>query len=425
MAFRAAHAQWGAVFAHLPDLGCGQAWGALWKVRPPAPLTCDECGHPMYAKVSRNGLRFFAHAPGAPNCALALETLAHHMLKLELANAARDAGAHAEMEARGPDGTWRADVLASDPAGSWRIALEAQLAPITAADITARTDRMRADGVTSIWFSDRQRPPWLGVVPSVRLARPDDGGGLVVAEGLVKFDGSWASVPASLVQFLGWVFTDRIVPHRRRHSLDGPAVIWTAPDYIRAEAEDFAELERQVERDRLIRAANERRSRDRAWQERQFRQVVHALQTGDRFPAGTWGATWTRELWPLRHDLPAVRAIWAAAIEASGGQMPGVTALWRARQEYEQRPGERQRREAERERERDERRTRRIKLTQDSLVRTGQIPEPERAQDPPASGSMVSGSLREWRLAREAERAAEAAARERKAARRQQAPDVQ
>lgn len=124
MAFRAVHAQWGAIFAHLPDLGCGQAWEAVWKVRPSAPLTCDECHHPMHGKVSRNGLRFFAHAPHAPDCALALEGLAHHMLKLELANAARDAGAHAELEVRGPDGAWRADVLASDPGGSWQWALE-------------------------------------------------------------------------------------------------------------------------------------------------------------------------------------------------------------------------------------------------------------------------------------------------------------
>jgi competence CoiA-like predicted nuclease len=104
----------------------------------------------MYAKVSRNGLRFFAHAPGASNCVLALETLAHHLLKLELANAALDAGAQAELEVRGPDGAWRADVLASDQGGTWQMALEAQLSPITVADIIARTERMRADGVTSI-----------------------------------------------------------------------------------------------------------------------------------------------------------------------------------------------------------------------------------------------------------------------------------
>ena len=51
------------------------------------------------------------------------------------------------MEVRGPDGAWRADVLASDPGGAWRMALEAQLSPITANDITARTEGMRADDV--------------------------------------------------------------------------------------------------------------------------------------------------------------------------------------------------------------------------------------------------------------------------------------
>ena len=142
----------------------------------------------MYAKTSRLGFRFFAHAPGAPTCALALETLAHHMLKLELSNAARDAGSHAEIEVRSPDGTWRADVMPSDHSRAWRMALEAQLSHITDADITDRTERMRADGVPSIWFSDRPRPPWLGVVPSARLARPDDSQHLVIAEGLVKFD---------------------------------------------------------------------------------------------------------------------------------------------------------------------------------------------------------------------------------------------
>ena len=131
----------------------------MWKVRPPVPLACDECGHRMYAKVSHQGLRFFAHAPHAPTCALALETLAHHLLKLELANAARTAGVHAEMEVRGPDGYWRADVMASDPGGSWRWALEAQLAPITDNDIIDRLGRMDADGVPSIWFSDRPKPP--------------------------------------------------------------------------------------------------------------------------------------------------------------------------------------------------------------------------------------------------------------------------
>lgn len=266
MAFRAVHAQWGAIFAHLPDLGCGQAWEAVWKVRPTL-LTCDECHHPMHAKTSRLGFRFFAHAPGAPKCALALETLAHHLLKLELSNAARDAGAHAEMEVRSPDGTWRADVMASDHGGAWRMALEAQLSPITAADITDRTERMRADGVASIWFSDRPRPPWLGVVPSVRLARPGDGQHLVIAEGLVKFDRDWEAVPATLVKFLRWAFARRIVAHRPRVSLDGPAFVWTAPRYIQAEAEYLTELQREIERERRIQEA--RTARTAAWLRKQ------------------------------------------------------------------------------------------------------------------------------------------------------------
>lgn len=97
MPFRAVHREWGTIFAHLDDLGCGQRWESVWRARPLPPIGCDECGHPMHAKVSRNGLRFFAHARGAPDCALAGESIAHHLLKLELASAAEAAGAHAEM----------------------------------------------------------------------------------------------------------------------------------------------------------------------------------------------------------------------------------------------------------------------------------------------------------------------------------------
>ncbi|WP_330481423.1 competence protein CoiA family protein [Streptomyces sp. NBC_00724] len=251
MAFRAVHADWGTVFAHLPDLGCGQTWEAVWKVRPPAPIVCAECRHPMHAKTSYSGLRFFAHAPHAPDCEIARqgESEAHHLLKLELASAARDAGAHAELEVRAPDGSWRADVLATDPAGTWRMALEAQLSPITAADIGARTERMLEHGVTSCWFSDRPRPPWLGTVPSLRLATADTG--VVVAEGLVKFDqGGWASAPqVPVVDFLRWVFTDKVVPHVPRSGLFYPqrqlAQVWTAPRYISTEDAYLVEEERR------------------------------------------------------------------------------------------------------------------------------------------------------------------------------------
>ncbi|KIZ17586.1 hypothetical protein [Streptomyces natalensis] len=71
--------------------------------------------------------------------------MAHHLLKLELTAAVRDAGAHAELEVRGPEGVWRADVLASDAAGAWKMALEAPLLPITLDDIAARTEVLHGD----------------------------------------------------------------------------------------------------------------------------------------------------------------------------------------------------------------------------------------------------------------------------------------
>ncbi|MGW9029332.1 hypothetical protein ACWGQ5_35450 [Streptomyces sp. NPDC055722] len=86
MAFRAVHEQWGTIFAHLPDLGCRRGWEDVHRVRPLAPLVCDECQHPMHAKVSPAGMRFFAHAPGAPDCASAGESLPHHLLKLEFSD---------------------------------------------------------------------------------------------------------------------------------------------------------------------------------------------------------------------------------------------------------------------------------------------------------------------------------------------------
>ncbi|MFE3502975.1 competence protein CoiA [Kitasatospora sp. NPDC059160] len=277
MAFRAVHAQWGTVFSHLPDLGCARSWEQVWKTRPPEPLTCDECSHPMHAKTSRTGLRFFAHAPGAPTCALGLESVAHHLLKLELANAARDAGAHAGLEVRGPDGTWRADVLATDPAGAWKIALEAQLAPITDAEITARTEKMSADGVTSIWFSDRLRPPWLGTVPSIRLTQPDGEQHLVVAEGLVRFVGDgWKPVRAPLTDFLAWAFSRRIVAHTPRTPLWGHrslATVWTAPQYIAAETAHLEEEERR-RRIQEAKAAVLQRAKEKRREEIRERNVV-------------------------------------------------------------------------------------------------------------------------------------------------------
>ncbi|MFD9496871.1 competence protein CoiA family protein [Streptomyces sp. NPDC060005] len=247
VSFTAVHADRGRLDASLPDLGCGWDWSAIHRVRPPAPLVCRECSHGMHAKTSPLGLRFFAHAPGAPTCTLAEESMAHHLLKLELAQAARAAGWMAELEVSGPDGRWRADVLAST-ANNRRVALEAQLASITAAEIRARTQRMGAYGVRAYWFSDRNRIPWLGAVPSVRLTR--QGEGLVVVEPMARFTGAyWDPEPSMpLSEFVGRILTWRFVSHAPRtpqHVVRPVTRLWAHPKCVLAEAKKLRDEEKQ------------------------------------------------------------------------------------------------------------------------------------------------------------------------------------
>ncbi|MEN2424364.1 competence protein CoiA family protein [Streptomyces rimosus] len=261
MSFTAVHPVRGRLDASLPDLGCRWEWTAIHRVRPPVPLTCPECGHGMHAKVSSLGLRFFAHTPGAPTCTLAEESMAHHLLKLELAQAARANGWIAELEVRGPDGSWRTDVLAST-AGGRRFALEAQLASITAAEIRARTERMSAYGVRSCWFSDRSRIPWLGVVPSVRLARQDNE--LVAVEPMARFsDSSWAPEPSiPFAEFMSRILTLRFIGHAPRspqRHVRSVRMLWASPRCVLAEAKKLREENEHQREAREEEARAERR----------------------------------------------------------------------------------------------------------------------------------------------------------------------
>ncbi|MFE2850235.1 competence protein CoiA [Streptomyces lavendulae] len=270
MGLTAVHPEHGRLDATLEDLGCGWQWEAIHRSRPPAPLTCPECGHRVQAKVSPRQLRFFAHFPGAMSCALAQESMAHHLLKQELATAARQVGWTAELEVSGPGRVWRADVLAT--AGQHRTALEAQLAPITPDHIRGRTQRMAADGVSSVWFSDRPRPPWLGVVPSVRLGPGDSG--LAVVEGLSVFtDSSWSPQdPVPLTRFLAMLRTEQAASHqpvlRTARTARPLATLFTTKAHIAAE-QSCAEQERA--------AAEQARQEQQRRQERQ--QIAGRLRT--------------------------------------------------------------------------------------------------------------------------------------------------
>ncbi|MEU8586678.1 competence protein CoiA family protein [Streptomyces sp. NPDC048664] len=289
MGFTAQHDGRGRLDATQPDLGCTWAWEAVHRARPRVMMVCPECAHPMHAKVSRYGLRFFAHDPGAPTCALAGESMEHHLLKLEMATAVRAAGYHAELEVRGPDGDWRADVMASSPDGSLRMAWEAQLSPITVDEITQRTARFAKDAVRVCWVAAKLRP-WVGEVPSIHVRPPSEGEpNWTVAGGLARFTvdtcdedflcrsvghGEWHETGADLRSFTAWALTGRAVPHRLpswlhtdQHAWTG---VWTAPQYITAAAAyqqahdravaEFEEQQRIQEAERRRREA-ERRAR--------------------------------------------------------------------------------------------------------------------------------------------------------------------
>ena len=182
MPLTAQHASTGVLDATVDPLGEGVPWEAIHRARPRAPLTCRECGHGLHAKVSPKGLRFFAHDRAAPTCSLVGETMAHRLLKLQLASAIRDTGWYAELEVAG-DG-WRADVLATSPDGARRMAWEAQLAQITVDELRERTARMEASGVPVCWVTDRERP-WIGAGPAIRLSLADEAGPPVAVDAKV------------------------------------------------------------------------------------------------------------------------------------------------------------------------------------------------------------------------------------------------
>ena len=83
----AVHPQAGLLDATLPDLGGALAWEQVHRVRPPVPLSCRACGAMMSAKLSKLGMRFFAHRADASGCPTLGETLEHRLLKIELAAA--------------------------------------------------------------------------------------------------------------------------------------------------------------------------------------------------------------------------------------------------------------------------------------------------------------------------------------------------
>lgn len=231
------------------ELAAGIRWEQIHRVKPRAPLTCRGCGNALQAKVSKRGLRFFAH-DRTTACPFSEETLEHRLLKRELASAVRSAGWHAELEVAGVgDRPWRADVLATSPDGTHRIALEAQLSAITPDEIAERHDNYTAAGVRACWVTTKF-VPWLGRVPSWMLTRTADDA-VTVELGVWRFVEQswtlWEQVPTlTLADAVALLCNGQLVEHAvnpragvqvrgRIRELDPdhahPHLAWTAPFY--------------------------------------------------------------------------------------------------------------------------------------------------------------------------------------------------
>ncbi|MFD0070874.1 hypothetical protein ACFVIY_00265 [Streptomyces sp. NPDC127166] len=97
------------------------------------------------------------------------------------------------------------------------MAWEAQLPPITADDIAARTDRYAAEGIRVCWVSPDVRPPqWVNAVPAVRVSAPQEREQpWVVDDGLAGFaypSGRWEFREEPLERFVRWALARQVMP---------------------------------------------------------------------------------------------------------------------------------------------------------------------------------------------------------------------
>ncbi|RZU13977.1 competence protein CoiA-like protein [Kribbella rubisoli] len=160
--------------ATIDDLGLvgqGIVWSDVYRQRPPAVLACRACDGPMSAKMSKLGMRFFAHRRRSEYCSAAGETAIHLELKALIAARGRAQGCMVEVEAPG-DG-WRADVLTTRRDGQ-PIAWEVQRSPMAPDDVAERLARHRVSGMITVWLAKKDWQWCTGagalIVPDKRIA---------------------------------------------------------------------------------------------------------------------------------------------------------------------------------------------------------------------------------------------------------------
>ncbi|MEV6182265.1 competence protein CoiA family protein [Streptomyces sp. NPDC052015] len=329
MGYTALHANWGRLDASLDDLGCGRAREDVHRVKG-LHLACPECGGRVFARVSSRRARHFYYQERPRECELANESPEHHLLKLELAMAARAAGWRAELEVSSETGNWRADVLVFDERDRAFMALEAQLSPMTPEDARMRTERYARDGVAVCWVGLQGRP-WERAVPSLRVGCPESrGAGWTVRHGLARYTwaprtlaakAGWTHITCPLADAIRWILQGRVHPHAG----PGGTVWWTADAYVELAAAR-ARLEAQTQaaaRARAFEQARRSAAAHAAAAERRLQEALLQAQEQqaeqERLAVFLAHAGIDAQVWPAFAQL--VRAVSGKTVEY-GGQSP-------------------------------------------------------------------------------------------------------
>ncbi|NEB39512.1 competence CoiA family protein [Streptomyces sp. SID14515] len=265
--------------------------------------------------VLRGGTRFFAHNGKRPeDCPLENESFEHHMTKLVLLGAIRDAGWHAELEVSAPDKSWRADVMATSPDGSQLMAWEAQLSPITIEHIKERTDRYTQAGIRVCWVSPHeQAPKWIDEAPAVQALASEAGGNWSVNDGVAAFNwsfGAWGVRVTPLPEFVRWALEGQVEPvvslrryHRVKRRVLRRGMWWTSANSARLQTEHEAMRRRQEEKKRAAEEARlaaqaeiERVRQEEAARESARRAAeVEEINRRSRQPEAERHARWLKE----------------------------------------------------------------------------------------------------------------------------------
>ena len=123
-------------------------WEDLRGEKPTIELGC--CRSRGFMRVSKLGTQHFVHARRPESCTSAPESAEHLLLKSIILRAVREAGWNGDVEICGPNGTWRADVMATK--SNLRVAFEVQLSTIPFPELAARQRTYADDQVRGCWF---------------------------------------------------------------------------------------------------------------------------------------------------------------------------------------------------------------------------------------------------------------------------------